>query len=76
MTAGWAIPAYVPRCSAGHVRVTQGQAADVRLVDDRLVVGVRGARSSPQSKNGLMTTFVGMYGALSTVFSAAGSLKR
>ncbi len=38
--------------------------------------GIRGARSSPQSKNGLMTTFAGMYGALSMVFSADESSKR
>ena len=38
--------------------------------------GVRGARSSPQSKNGLITTFFGMYGALSAVFTVVGSVNR
>ena len=38
--------------------------------------GVRGGRSSPQSKNGLITTLVGMYGALSAVLIRARSPNR
>ena len=37
---------------------------------------MRGGRSSPQSKNGLITTLVGMYGALSALLIREGSLNR
>ena len=46
----------MPRISSGIAGWVLGQALDVRLVDHRLVVVVPGARSLPQSKNGLMTT--------------------
>ena len=35
--------------------------------------GMRGGRSLPQSKNGLMTTLFGMKGALLAVFGRRGS---
>ena len=35
--------------------------------------GICGARSLPQSKNGLITTFFGIHGALSVVFRFLGS---
>jgi hypothetical protein len=48
---------------------------DVRLVDDGIGVFVSGGRSTPQSKNGLITTDLGMLAAESSSLRLSGSPK-